>query len=307
MKRNNLICVKRILWYIKVAELDRHEKRDVTRQIVPKVRLVLILFAAIGSAPCQNLNGKRSTPSSRPTLKGRAIFEMYCALCHGLDGLGGEHAPDVVHQPGVRALPDEALFNLIHDGIPQRGMPGFSDMVKEDADAVVVYLRFLQGKSAGGVVPGDPAQGRNLFFGKAGCSACHSMRGKGHYVAGDLTEFAHDHQADEIRDAILRPPGGQQEAATAVARDGQKFAGMIRNEDNSSLQLQDEDGRFYLLMKSNLASVQRRIEATMPVDYGRILSTAALDDVVSYIVHEAGAPDLSSSPSDKSKEPHAQD
>jgi hypothetical protein len=80
---------------------------------------------------------------------------------------------------------------------------------------------------------------------------------------------------------------------------------MIRNEDNSSLQLQDGDGRFYLLMKSNLVSIQRQTGAPMPVDYGQRLNTTELDDLVGYILREAFAPDLLSS--GKDEEPHTQD
>ena len=201
----------------------------------------------IGTALCQNSNGEDSTPSPQPALEGKSVFELRCATCHGLDGLGGEHAPDIIRRTAVRTLSDQALLSLIHDGIPQAGMPAFSDMGKEDGQALVAYLRFLQGKSAANSTAGDPVRGREVFFGKAGCSACHS---RGQFIAEDLSGFARDHQVGEIREAILRPTRGRPEAATAVARDGRKFSGMIRNEDNASLQLQDGDGRFYLLMKS---------------------------------------------------------
>jgi putative heme-binding domain-containing protein len=194
---------------------------------------------------------------------------------------------------------------VIHDGIPEEGMPGFPDLREEDAHALVAYLRFLQGRSAGNSVPGDPAKGHDLFSGKAGCSACHQFGSRGQFVAGDLAGFARDHPADEIRDAILKPAGSQETAtATAVARDGRKFSGRIRNEDNASLQLQDADGRFYLLMKPSLLSVQRKIGNPMPVDYGRRLSSTELDDLVSYILREAHRSDPSSSPA---TEGHAQD
>jgi len=282
----------------------------VTWRIVPKVGLVLIFFGAIGSAQCQTSNHEESTPGLKPGLRGKSIFELKCATCHGLDGLGGEHAPDVIRRPTVRVLSDRALYTLIHDGIPQRGMPGFSDMGEEESHAVITYLRFLQGKAALGPMRGDPFRGRNLFFGKAGCSVCHMIRGRGHLIAGDVIGFARDHESGEIRDAILKPEtfaSGKQEAATAVARYGRKFSGMIRNEDNASLQLQDGDGRFYLLMKSSLASVQRQTEAPMPVDYGQQLNATELDDLVGYILREARAPDLPSLPSGKGAEPHAQD
>jgi cytochrome c oxidase cbb3-type subunit 3 len=278
-----------------------------TRRIVLKVGLVLMLLGALSPAICQDSKSEGSTPIPQPDLRGKTIFERKCATCHGLDGLGGEHAPDVIRRPGVKALSDQALLDLIHEGIPEGGMPAFTSMSNEDGQAVVAHLRFLQGKSAGDSVPGNPVRGRDLFFGKAGCSTCHLIGGRGQFVAGDLTGFARDHQSGEIRDAILRPAGGPQGAATAVARDGRKFSGIIRNEDNASLQLQDEDGRFYLLMKSSLVSVQRKAADPMPIDYGQRLSTTELDDLVGYILREARAPNLPSLPAGKNEEPHAQD
>jgi putative heme-binding domain-containing protein len=290
-----------------VYQVRGYEKRDMTWRIVPNVGLLLMFFGTIGAALCQEPNSAaESAPIRQPELRGKSAFELRCATCHGLDGLGGEHAPDVIRPTAVRTLSDQALLSLIHDGIPERGMPGFSDMGREDGPAVVAYLRFLQGNSAGTSMRGDPIRGRDLFFGKAGCSACHQMAGRGQFIAEDLAGFARDRQVGEIREAILRPTGGEQEEATAVARDGRKFFGMIRNEDNASLQLQDGDGRLYLLMKSSLVSVQRKTGEPMPADYGQRLSTPELDDLVSYILREARAPDVSSSPSGKDEEPHVQ-
>jgi putative heme-binding domain-containing protein len=295
-----------------------------TRRIVPKIRLLLMFFAALSSALCQMSNSEDSAPLPQQELRGKGVFEQRCATCHGIDGLGGEHAPDIVRQTEVRSLSDQDLLNVIHDGIPQRGMPAFSGMAREDSHALVVYLRALQGtsqtesptnshgNSVRTSVPADPTRGRNLFFGKAGCSACHQIAGPEQFIAEDLAGFARDHQVAEIRDAILRPTGGLRESATAVARDGRKFSGMIRNEDNASLQLQDEDGRLYLLMKSSLASVQRKTAEPMPVDYGQRLNPAEINDLVDYIRREVGAADVPSSPSRKDndkasgEEPHVQ-
>jgi hypothetical protein len=228
---------------------------------------------------------------------------MKCATCHGLDGLGGEHAPDIVRRAAVRTLSDQALLDLIHEGITEAGMPSFSNLGQENDQALVAYMRFLQGKSAVGPTRGDPVRGQDLFFGKARCSACHR---RGALVAEDLTGFARDHSAGEIRDAIVRPKGDPPEGATAIARDGRTFSGMIRNEDNASLQLQDGDGRLYLLMKSSLVSVQRKAGDPMPLDYGQRLSITEFDDLVSYILREARSPTVPSSLSGKDEEPHVQ-
>ena len=273
--------------------------RSGTRQIALTFGLVLIFFGAANNILCQSPDSQEPTRALKPDIRGKNIFEAKCATCHGLDGLGGEHAPDIIRRPAVKALSDQTLLGLIHDGIPEEGMPSFPSIGQEGGQAVVAYIRFLQGKSAGDSAPGDPIRGKDLFRGKAGCSGCHQIGGPGQFVAADLAGFARDHPGNEIRDVILRPSGEQPETATAVGRDGRKFSGMIRNEDNASLQLQDADGRFYLLMKSSLVSVKRKAEDPMPVDYGHRLSGAELDDLVGYILHEAN--------SRRDEEPHAQD
>lgn len=275
----------------------------IKKVVVAKIGLALMFFGAIGTAFCQNSNGEDSTASPQQELTGKSVFDLRCSICHGLDGLGGEHAPDIIRRTAVRKLSDQALLDLIHDGIPQAGMPAFPDMGQEDAHALIAYLRFLQGRSGGNSIAGDPARGREVFFGKARCAACHS---RGQLIAEDLSGFARDHEVGEIREAILRPTGGRPEAATAVALDGRKFSGIVRNEDNASLQLQDGDGQFYLLMKSGLVSIQRTSGEAMPGDYGQRLNTSELNDLISYILREAGIADAPS-PSGKNREPHEQD
>jgi putative heme-binding domain-containing protein len=242
-----------------------------------------MLLGATSNSLSQNPDGG-SAP--KPNAKGKNIFESRCAVCHGLDARGGEHAPNIARSSAAENLSDEALLRLIHDGIPQRGMPAFSDIGKEDGPGLIAHLRFLQGKSAAGSIVGDPIRGQNLFFGKAGCSACHAMEGRGHLTAEDLTGYRQYHRAREIREAILHFTAP--ETATAIAQDGRKFSGTVRNEDNSSVQLQDRDGRFYLLMKSTVTSIDRQMGTAVHIDYERQLSQAELDDLVSYVLHGAG-------------------
>jgi alcohol dehydrogenase (cytochrome c) len=52
---------------------------------------------------------------------GRKVFESRCARCHGADGNGGEMGPPIVLRIGTRD--DGGLAELIHQGVPARGMP----------------------------------------------------------------------------------------------------------------------------------------------------------------------------------------
>ncbi|MGB8948922.1 MAG: c-type cytochrome, partial [Candidatus Sulfotelmatobacter sp.] len=134
---------------------------------------MLIFFGAANNILCQSPDSQEPTRALKPDIRGKNIFEAKCATCHGLDGLGGEHAPDIIRRPAVKALSDQTLLGLIHDGIPEEGMPSFPSIGQEGGQAVVAYIRFLQGKSAGDSAPGDPIRGKDLFRGKAGCSGCH--------------------------------------------------------------------------------------------------------------------------------------
>jgi putative heme-binding domain-containing protein len=109
---------------------------------------------------------------------------------------------------------------------------------------------------------------------------------------------------EEIRDAIVKP--GQQSnlsrgTVTIATRGGQTLAGVLRNEDNFSLQLQSLDGAFHLLMKSDVASVRRDLNSLMPADYASTLSAGDLNDLVSFLM--SVAPQDKSSPNPKKNEP----
>jgi cytochrome c oxidase cbb3-type subunit III len=217
----------------------------------------------------------------------RETFVSRCASCHGLDGRGGEHAPDIVTSPSVRSRSDQSLFDVISRGLPRAGMPAFGQLLSPaETRALVGYLRDAGKSGEGPAAAGDAAKGRVLFFGKAGCSQCHMIGGEGGFLGRDLSDFGRHHSPAQIRLSILRPndhllPG--QEALVVTTREGERWEGMVRNEDNFSLQLLDPKGVFHLVMKSELASLERQPKSLMPDDYGSRLTTSEVDALASYI------------------------
>ena len=72
---------------------------------------------------------------------GRKSFEVRCARCHGGDGNGGEMGPPIGAR--VAARDDKALAELIHVGIPNRGMP--PSMVNEpELGSLIGFLRTIR-------------------------------------------------------------------------------------------------------------------------------------------------------------------
>jgi len=228
--------------------------------------------------------------NGQPVPRGKQTFVSSCAGCHGLDGRGGERAPNIAKKPKTQQLSDARLFHIIENGIPGTGMPAFHSLESADIKAVVTYLRTLQGTKKAVTLPGDPKRGETIFFAKAGCSACHMIAGKGGFIASDLSAYAGTHAVEQIRRAITSPtPGSDHQArsVTATSRGGEKYVGIIRNEDNFSLQLQTLDGAFHFVAKSDLEGLEYNSQALMPSDYGSTLSPSELNDVISYLISVA--------------------
>lgn len=219
---------------------------------------------------------------------GKTLFDSSCAGCHGLDGRGGEHAPNIASSNKGRVLTDRDLVRIVRFGIPSAGMPAFDVILSRDAiTTVVAYLRILQAKGQQAPSPGSPQRGRELFVGaQARCSSCHMVNGAGGFLGADLSGYGQIHNAAEIRDAILNPVGRadpQGNRVTVFTKNGSVVSGLLRNEDNFSLQLQTEDSAFALLAKSSVARIDRSSNPIMPSDYGALLTKTQIDDLVSYL------------------------
>jgi cytochrome c oxidase cbb3-type subunit III len=249
----------------------------------------LMVLALIGHACVPlGLRGQQTdrASGSRNDAAGKQIFASTCAACHGLDGRGGERGPDISRRREVQRLPDQALLQIVREGIPATGMPAFRSLGGQRIQAVVHYLRNLQGQT--GVVdpPGDPKRGKALFFGQPGCSGCHMVKGEGGFIGSDLSSYAGTQSAADIRSAITDPNrnlDSRKRIVVVTTPDGQTLTGAVRNEDNFSLQLQTADGTLHLLNRPELRSIEYQPRSLMPDDYGSRLRHEELDDLVSYL------------------------
>jgi mono/diheme cytochrome c family protein len=127
---------------------------------------------ARGAAPVDDrlyrglIGGNWATENAMPidellVKRGRKLFDVYCAQCHGLDGYGrgpvavraerlqeGTWIPPLsMHEETVRNREDGHLYNTIANGI--RTMPSYGDQIAPaDRWAVVAYVRALQRSQA---------------------------------------------------------------------------------------------------------------------------------------------------------------
>jgi cytochrome c oxidase cbb3-type subunit 3 len=234
-------------------------------------------------------------------VQGSMLFDSNCGSCHGSDGRGGEHAPDIATAADVKRLADSDLIAIANDGVP--GMPAFGWLGQEKLNAIVQYLRTLQGRQIDIKLPGNPKGGEALFFGRARCSECHMVNGKGGFIGSDLSLYGADASAGQVRSVILDPDRNlppQKKATTVVTQTGQKFTGMLKVEDNFSVSVQTMDGDFHSFQKSQLAHIDLGSQSLMPVNYRSMLSNEQINDLISYLLH-VGSENSKRSPTKSSK------
>jgi cytochrome c oxidase cbb3-type subunit III len=185
---------------------------------------------------------------------------------------------------------DLEISEIIRNGIPSAGMPAFHALADPEVQAVVRYLRVLQGPAQDIRAAGDPSRGKAIFFSKAECSRCHMLAGEGGFIASDLSEYMSVHSPEQVQDAIVHPTAFRMAQSVVVSlHHGQQYKGRIRNEDNFSLQLQSPDGAFHFLVRSDIQKIEPAPELAMPADYASRLNASEINDLVAYISQASGS------------------
>jgi len=239
--------------------------------------IVALILAAVSGLSAQQ----------QPEATGPALFATNCAACHGSDGRGGERAPDIATRREIVSFSDSDLTHIVSGGVSGTGMPPFAFLGPDKIKALVAYLRVLQGVTVAVKVPGDPGRGKLLFYGKAGCSACHMVDGNGGFIASDLTFYRIGHTPQETRNTILDPDADiarSAQIARVMTAGGEQFSGFIRSEDNFNLVLQDTSGNYLSFLRSSLVRIELTGHSSMPRDYGARLNDRELDDLVSFLL-----------------------
>ncbi len=187
----------------------------------------------------------------------------------------------------MRSFSDSELSGVILNGVPGTGMPAFRSLNQSQVRQIVTYVRLLQGKAGERSFTGDPKRGKEVFFGKGGCSECHTISGQGGFLGPDLTEYGGTSSPDAIRNEIVktpRVPAMGYRAAVLTTNTGERLEGLVRNEDNFSLQLQTRNGAFHFFKKASLRSLDRQDGSLMPADYRDRLNQDDLNDLASYLM-----------------------
>lgn len=233
---------------------------------------------------------------------GEYEFRINCALCHGLGAKGGGRGPDLTRAVKKHTHSEADMFQVISNGIPGTAMPANGTngqgvgMTDREIWQIIAYIRSQEPKASAKSL-GNPAHGKELFYGDANCSMCHMIEGRGGRLGPDLTGVAGSRTSAAIIDSVRNPSRRlawglteatkefpqEYETVTVVTADGKQIKGVTLNEDSFTVQIMDMSENIHLLEKDKLRSFQETRQSAMPKYTSDILSDKDLDDLVAFL------------------------
>jgi cytochrome c oxidase cbb3-type subunit 3 len=222
---------------------------------------------------------------------GQRLFVAMCSGCHGAQAEGGR-GPNLEDGQLVRPKDDRQLSESIRKGVPGSEMPPFN-LLDEQIGQLVAFIRSLSAPAAESQVPGDPEAGKLIFLGKASCSACHMILGHGGFTGPDLSNIGMSHSWKQLRQALVDPNSRSRtgyQGAMVLSKGESRITGIIKDQTNYSIAIQDVDGNLHLLSMQDIREITYRSGSLMPDDYDRRLTAKEMDDVLAFLSRQSVRP-----------------
>ena len=261
--------------------------------IATLLALILACNVPLLAQPARGRSGRRidrqanTNPlgkSAKVVEAGRQLYNSSCTVCHGLEGTVGDRGPALAATRRYLRTSDDDLFAVIKKGIPGTLMPAMP-LPDNDIWKIVAYIRSLRASASDEFVAGDLKHGE-LVFRKASCAECHMVLGRGGLLGPDLSNIGAERRLAELRGALTNPrpniPRGYQ-PVRLTTKSGDKVDGVVKNEDNFSLQVMDRNYRIHLLNRDELEQIEYEKESLMPHNYGTTLKAEELQDLLAFL------------------------
>ena len=257
---------------------------------------------------------------SRFIAEGAKLFGPNCSsgYCHGASGAGGG-GPRL----RGRGLDAPYLFKVISNGISGTPMMAFkSELSQEDIWKLVAFIMSEGREEAAGntetssatsaaaakststvasdatkphdsadAIVGSAQAGKALFFDSArpaSCRACHSFQGEGVPIGGDLSKVW-SKTARELFLSIIfprLPNDSRYSKLTLTLKNGDKVAGIKKEEDDESIRVYDITelpAVLRTIQKADIAGSETARESSMPKDYAAVYTLKQLLDIVTFL------------------------
>ena len=142
---------------------------------------------------------------------------------------------------------------------------------------------------------GDPQRGRALFADLNGlaCLKCHVVGGEGAAVGPELSSVGAKYPREELIASILFPSekiSSGYESIVLALDDGRVVTGILKNETDDAIEIQDVDARTVRLDKDQVEDRKQGDVSIMPPGLAEGISAADFADLIAYLETLKDAP-----------------
>ena len=271
------------------------------------MRLAVALLLVAGSQAADTVD----LSSENLIEQGSAQFAKSCAVgyCHGSEGRSarGPALRDRVWDPNE-------LFRITAEGLPGTSMPGWKDVLAEDAVwAVTAYVMSLSSEPPTGAAaivelgaaldsPQPPElspgamRGKELFFDltrERRCSVCHQLDGLGTPIGPNLKIAAKgktpQELASDVREPHRRIAFGFEQVQLEL-RSGETLAGVLAEETETRIRVFDSASvppPLRSFAKADVRRQQTRARSSMPDDLETVYTSDEIADIATYLEETA--------------------
>jgi cytochrome c oxidase cbb3-type subunit 3 len=240
---------------LRQLERSTRERTDHVRRLIPFIVATACLAMVVAGVSTTPLRAQAYPP--RPAApadvleRGKALYTLHCALCHGADARGAAGPSLLRSELVLRDQKGELIGDLLQKGRADRGMPAFPQLTAANASDIAGYVHSFPVGSRDParmrpptIVVGDATSGAAVFARR--CGTCHS-------ATADLKGFgARFTDPRQMQQWWLMPTAGAASrgggpalkpvTVTVTFPSGQKVQGRLRRIDDFIVSLFLPDG-----------------------------------------------------------------
>ncbi len=175
--------------------------------------------------------------------------------------------------------PSTAELGPLLEKLPEDARTLVRNAAEEQSATLARFEPLLQG--------GDPARGREIFFGKkVACGTCHSAGKQGGKVGPDLTKVGAVRAGRDLLESILVPSSTfaqGYESYLVLTKDEAVLTGLLVRQSSESVTLRDAAGAETQLRRDRIREMKRAEKSVMPEGLERALSPEEFRDLLAYL------------------------
>ncbi|HZO54667.1 MAG TPA: c-type cytochrome [Bryobacteraceae bacterium] len=256
-----------------------------------------LLLACALALPAQHEDKSEKKPKNpaignpEAIAAGQKLFMTSCAGCHGPTGDGGR-GPNLRERGAWHSLDDDGMFTIVNKGVPGSDMPALN-RPENEIWQIVAFVRSLTAPAMDSNAPGDVEAGKQIFWGKMGCSNCHMIGAKGGFLGPDLSNIGAMRSLNEIRNSILDPSERgvkEYQPVHITFRKGGTLDGVCVDRTNYAMQVIDRAGKVHRIAMNDVEAIVLHKKSAMPGDYKTRLSRDELRDLLAYLSRQSTRP-----------------